>query len=223
LLKTGSERPRCNCECSTQLLATLLKSVGNADRRIQTLLVQISGGGSGHEPAREWRDPLKRTCFVEPPACDISRLTTCELCADAGFVGEGLLTAAICGNVFASPNVGQIRQAVEQVANDKGTLAVVMRYTGDVLLFGLAKEQQAVTNPERPFRLTVVGDDVAVGRSQGRLVGRRGLAGTVLVYKLASALAETGADLEDVHALAEYAATRVGTMGAGLDHCRAFF
>lgn len=144
-------------------------------------------------------------------------------CADAGFVGEGLLTAAICGNVFASPNVGQIRQAVEQVANDKGTLAVVMRYTGDVLLFGLAKEQQAVTNPERPFRLTVVGDDVAVGRSQGRLVGRRGLAGTVLVYKLASALAETGADLEDVHALAEYAATRVGTMGAGLDHCRAFF
>ncbi|KWU46943.1 DAK1/DegV-like protein, partial [Rhodotorula sp. JG-1b] len=149
----------------------------------------ISGGGSGHEPAH------------------------------AGFVGEGLLTAAICGNVFASPNVGQIRQAVEQVANDKGTLAVVMRYTGDVLLFGLAKEQQAVTNPERPFRLTVVGDDVAVGRSQGRLVGRRGLAGTVLVYKLASALAETGADLEDVHALAEYAATRVGTMGAGLDHC----
>ncbi|TKA56954.1 hypothetical protein B0A53_01355 [Rhodotorula sp. CCFEE 5036] len=127
----------------------------------------ISGGGSGHEPAH------------------------------AGFVGEGLLTAAICGNVFASPNVGQIRQAVEQVANDKGTLAVVMRYTGDVLLFGLAKEQQAVTNPERPFRLTVVGDDVA----------------------LASALAETGADLEDVHALAEYAATRVGTMGAGLDHC----
>lgn len=149
----------------------------------------ISGGGSGHEPAH------------------------------AGFVGEGLLTAAICGNVFASPNVGQIRQAVEQVANDKGTLAVVMRYTGDVLLFGLTKEQQAVTNPERPFRLTIVGDDVAVGRSQGRLVGRRGLAGTVLVYKLASALAETGADLEDVHALAEYAATRVGTMGAGLDHC----
>ncbi|GAA5983615.1 hypothetical protein JCM10908_000353 [Rhodotorula pacifica] len=149
----------------------------------------ISGGGSGHEPAH------------------------------AGFVGDGLLTAAICGNVFASPNVGQIRQAVEQVANDKGTLAVVMRYTGDVLLFGLAKEQQAVTNPDRPFRLTIVGDDVAVGRSQGRLVGRRGLAGTVLVYKLASALADTGAELEDVHALAEYAATRVGTMGAGLDHC----
>lgn len=60
-------------------------------------LVQISGGGSGHEPAH------------------------------AGFVGQGLLSAAICGNVFASPNVGQIRKAIDLVGNDKGTLAVVMR------------------------------------------------------------------------------------------------
>ncbi|GAA5893508.1 hypothetical protein JCM6882_007840 [Rhodosporidiobolus microsporus] len=155
----------------------------------QNRVAIISGGGSGHEPAH------------------------------SGFVGDGLLSAAICGNVFASPNVGQIREAVEQVSNEKGTLAVVMRYTGDALLFGLAKEQQAVINPNKPFRLTVVGDDVAVRRSQGRFVGRRGLAGTVLVYKLASALASTGADIEAVHELAEYAATRVGTMGAGLEHC----
>ncbi|GJN93409.1 hypothetical protein Rhopal_006464-T1 [Rhodotorula paludigena] len=100
-----------------------------------------------------------------------------------------------------------------------GLALVVAASTGDFLLFGLAKEQQAVTQPDRPFRLTVVGDDVAVPRSQGRLVGRRGLAGTVLVYKLAAALAETGADIDEVYALAEYAATRVGTMGAGLEHC----
>lgn len=149
----------------------------------------ISGGGSGHEPAH------------------------------AGFVGEGLLSAAICGNVFASPNVGQIRKAIDLVDNNKGTLAIIMRYTGDVLLFGLAKEQHAVTNPTKPFRLTVVGDDCAVPRKQGSLVGRRGLAGTVIVYKIASALADEEADIDAVYDLAEYVATRVGTMGAALEHC----
>lgn len=94
-----------------------------------------------------------------------------------------------------------------------------MRYTGDVLLFGLAKEQANATNPDYPVALTVVGDDCAVPRKQGALVGRRGLAGTVLVYKIASALADSGASLEDVHKLAEFVATRVGTIGAGLDHC----
>ncbi|KAK4702783.1 triose/dihydroxyacetone kinase / FAD-AMP lyase (cyclizing), partial [Phenoliferia sp. Uapishka_3] len=149
----------------------------------------ISGGGSGHEPAH------------------------------AGFVGSGLLSAAICGNVFASPNVGQIRKAIDLVGNEKGTLAVVMRYTGDVLLFGLAKEQHAVTHPDKPFRLTVVGDDCAVPRKQGSLVGRRGLAGTVLVYKIASALAEERASIDECYTMSEYVATRVGTIGAGLDHC----
>lgn len=66
---------------------------------------------------------------------------------------------------------------------------------------------------------TQVGDDVAVPRKQGALVGRRGLAGTVLVYKIASALADQGADIEDVHAIAEYVASQIGTIGAGLEHC----
>lgn len=79
-----------------------------------------------------------------------------------------------------------------------------------------------MTNPDKPFRLTVVGDDCAVPRKQGSLVGRRGLAGTVIVYKIASALAEERADIDDVYAMSEYVATRVGTIGAGLDHCRAF-
>ena len=80
-----------------------------------------------------------------------------------------------------------------------------------------------MTNPDKPFRLTVVGDDCAVPRKQGSLVGRRGLAGTVVVYKIASALAQELADIDDVYALSEYVATRVGTIGAGLDHCRAFY
>ena len=64
-----------------------------------------------------------------------------------------------------------------------------------------------------------MGDDVAVPRKQGALVGRRGLAGTVLVYKIASALADEGGDIDDVHSLAEFVAERCGTIGAGLEHC----
>lgn len=77
-----------------------------------------------------------------------------------------------------------------------------------------------MTNPDKPFRLTVVGDDVAVPRTQGSLVGRRGIAGTVLVYKIASALADQGADIDEVYELAEYVAEQVGSIGAGLNHCR---
>lgn len=83
----------------------------------------------------------------------------------------------------------------------------------------------SLTVDERPLELHAcpsfhqVGDDVAVGRKQGALVGRRGLAGTVLVYKAASALADEGAGIEDVFEMSEYMATRVGTIGAGLEHC----
>ena len=65
----------------------------------------------------------------------------------------------------------------------------------------------------------IVGDDVAVGRTQGKIVGRRGLAGTVLVYKIAGALARQGASLEEVYNTAEYITTRLATIGVGLDHC----
>ncbi|KAI5451888.1 hypothetical protein NCC49_001190 [Naganishia albida] len=149
----------------------------------------ISGGGSGHEPAH------------------------------VGFVGQGLLSASAAGNVFASPNVGQVRRALELVQNEKGTLTVIMRYTGDVLLFGLAKEQHAVTHPGYPTDLVIIGDDVAVPRKQGALVGRRGLAGTILAYKAASAVADEGAELEECRDVAEAVGGMLGTIGAGLNHC----
>lgn len=87
------------------------------------------------------------------------------------------------------------------------------------MLFGLAKEQQSVTNPSVPCRLTVVGDDCAVPRSQGKLVGRRGLAGTILSYKAAAAKAAQGKDIDAVQDVAEAVAGMCGTIGAGLDHC----
>ncbi|KAI9511391.1 dihydroxyacetone kinase 1 [Russula earlei] len=133
----------------------------------------------------------------------------------AGFV------AAVCGNVFASPGPTQVRRAIELVDNDKGTLIIVKNYTGDVLNFGLAKEQFAARNPSKvdKLRFLVVGDDVAVGKTQGSIVGRRGLAGTVLVYKIAGALAQNGASLDEVYTVAEWASRNIATIGVGLEHC----
>jgi len=94
-------------------------------------------------------------------------------------------------------------------------------YTGDILNFGLAKEHYAASHPDKinNIRFVIVGDDVAVGRTQGSIVGRRGLTGTVLVYKIAGALANNGASLDDVHRTAEWVSSRLGTVGVGLDHC----
>lgn len=103
----------------------------------------LSGGGSGHEPAH------------------------------AAFVGPGLLDAAVCGNIFASPNVAQVRRGIELVtAQDKGALVVVMNYTGDALHFGLAAETFRSAG-RGEVRVLMVGDDVAVGKKQGSIVGRR--------------------------------------------------
>ncbi|KAI5120375.1 hypothetical protein M0805_006897 [Coniferiporia weirii] len=150
----------------------------------QTKVAVICGGGSGHEPAH------------------------------SGFVGNGMLTAAVCGNVFASPNASQVRRAIELVDNEKGN------YTGDVLNFGLAKEHFAASHPDKidSVKFIIVGDDVSVGRTQGNIVGRRGLAGTVIVYKIAGALS-LYAPFQEVCAISEWVASRLGTIGAGLEHC----
>lgn len=94
-----------------------------------------------------------------------------------------------------------------------------MQYTGDVLHFGLAKEQFTALNPNAHVRLLAVGEDVAVGREQGKMVGRRGMAGTVLVYKVAGALAKLGSGLDDVYRVGQFVADRTATIGVGLEHC----
>ncbi|GJE91162.1 dihydroxyacetone kinase [Phanerochaete sordida] len=151
----------------------------------------ICGGGAGHEPAH------------------------------AGYVGDGMLAAAVCGNVFASPNPAQVLRGINLVDSDAGTVIIVKNYTGDILNFGLAKEQYAALHPSKAdkVKFVIIGDDVAVGRSQGKIVGRRGLAGTVLVYKIVGALARQGASLNEVYTTAEYLATRLATIGVGLEHC----
>ncbi|KAA1074340.1 Dihydroxyacetone kinase 2 [Puccinia graminis f. sp. tritici] len=150
----------------------------------------ICGGGSGHEPSH------------------------------AGFVGSGMLSAAVCGNIFASPNSQQVTNGLQKLENGKGILIVVMNYTGDVLNFGIAKERWTARRNTDAIKMVVVGDDVSVGKEQGKLAGRRGLAGTVLVYKIAGALAAQGAPLSHVHAVAQFVADHSATIGAGFDHCQ---
>ncbi|KAI9799853.1 MAG: hypothetical protein M1833_003775 [Piccolia ochrophora] len=147
----------------------------------------ISGGGSGHEPSF------------------------------AGFVGKGLLAAAVAGTIFASPSAEQVRNAIlQRVDRERGILVVVMNYTGDVLNFGMAVEKAKASGID--VEMVIVGDDVGVGRSQGGKVGRRGIAGTVLVQKMAGALAAKGASLEEVHKTAVLVSDNIVSVGASLDH-----
>ena len=145
----------------------------------------ISGGGAGHEPAH------------------------------AGYVGPGLLTAAVAGDVFTSPGVDAVLAAIRAVAGEAGVLLIVKNYTGDRLNFGLAAEV-ARTEGLR-VATVVVDDDAALGRGGG--AGRRGIAGTVLVHKVAGAAAAAGLDLHAVKREAEAAIAAVGTMGVALTPC----
>lgn len=111
--------------------------------------------------------------------------------AFAGFVGKGILTASVAGTVFASPSAEQVSiAAIQRVESDKGILIMPLNYTGDVLNFGMATEKARAAGKNAEF--FAVDDDVGVGRAKGGKVGRRGLAGGILVMKIAGALSETG-------------------------------
>ena len=146
----------------------------------------LSGGGSGHEPAH------------------------------AGYVGEGMLSAAIAGDIFTSPSTDAVLAAILAVAGPAGAVLIVKNYTGDRLNFGLAAEmarQQGI-----PVEVVVVADDVAL-RDLVPKTRRRGIAGTVLVHKLAGAAAAAGFPLARVADIAPRAAHDLGSMGVGLGAC----
>ncbi|WYZ38685.1 hypothetical protein EsH8_III_000599 [Colletotrichum jinshuiense] len=147
----------------------------------------ISGGGSGHEPSF------------------------------SAMVGQGLLSAAVAGTIFASPSAEQVRTAIaSRVDTGKGVLVTVMNYTGDVLNFGMAVEKARAAGLE--VEMVVVGDDVGVGRAKAGKVGRRGIAGTVLVHKIAGALAAQGRPLSEVAKVARLVADNLVSVGASLEH-----
>lgn len=147
-------------------------------------VILISGGGSGHEPAH------------------------------AGYVGKGMLDAAVCGDVFASPSQIQVYQAIKATAGNKGTLLIIKNYSGDIMNF----KNAAYLAEDMNVEYVIVNDDIAVNDSS-YTVGRRGVAGTVLVHKIAGAAAEIGCSLEEVKAIAQHTINRVRSMGMALTSC----
>ncbi|XP_053549514.1 triokinase/FMN cyclase [Bombina bombina] len=137
--------------------------------------------------------------------------------AHAGYVGRGMLTGAIAGPVFTSPPVGSILAAIRAVANAGavGVLLIVKNYTGDRLNFGLALERARREGVD--VEMAVIGDDCAF--TSPRKAGRRGLCGTVLIHKIAGALAEEGKHLQEILHAVESAATKIGTLGVSLSSC----
>ena len=133
-----------------------------------------------------------------------------------GFVGYGMLDGAVAGAVFTSPTPDQVYEAIKAVANDAGVLLIIKNYTGDVMNFDMAKEMAEMEGIK--VDIVTVNDDVAVENSTWT-IGRRGIAGTVLVHKIAGAKAEMGANLYEVKAIAEKVISNVRSMGMALTPC----
>lgn len=146
----------------------------------------ISGGGSGHEPAH------------------------------AGYVGKGMLDAAVCGNVFSSPSPDRILYGIREANTGEGVLVIIKNYSGDVMNFQMAIEMAEEEGIK--VKSVIVKDDVAVPDSTYS-TGRRGIAGTVFVHKIAGALAEAGATLEEVTAIAEKTIKNIRSMGMAMTPC----
>lgn len=143
----------------------------------------ISGGGSGHEPAH------------------------------GGYVGNGMLDAAVAGPVFTSPGPDQILEAIKAIARKNGVLMIIKNYSGDVMNFQMAGELAEMEGFETDF--VIVNDDVAVGEAERR----RGIAGTVFVHKIAGAMAMKGASLKEVKEAAEKTIENLRSKGVALDPC----
>ncbi|SEJ96769.1 dihydroxyacetone kinase DhaK subunit [Propionispira arboris] len=136
--------------------------------------------------------------------------------AHGGFVGKGMLDGAVAGSVFTSPTPDQVYEAIKAVDQKKGVLLIIKNYTGDVLNFEMAGELAEADGIR--VEKVIVNDDVAVENSTWT-TGRRGIAGTIFVHKIAGAKAEAGADLDDVKRVAEKVIDNVRSMGMALASC----
>ena len=143
----------------------------------------ISGGGSGHEPAH------------------------------AGFVGDGMLSAAICGAVFTSPTPDQVLQAIKEADEGAGVFMVIKNYSGDIMNFEMAQDMAEMEGIE--VASVVVDDDIAVEDSL-YTQGRRGVAGTILVHKILGNAARAGKSLSEIKALADELVPQIHTVGLAL-------
>ncbi|MEX5522697.1 dihydroxyacetone kinase subunit DhaK [Bacillus cereus] len=146
----------------------------------------VSGGGSGHEPAH------------------------------IGFVGKGMLDAAVIGEIFTSPTPDQILKAIQKVDTGSGVLLIVKNYSGDIMNFEMAAEMAEAQGI--PIATVIVNDDIAIDNSS-HTMRRRGISGTIFVHKIAGAMAENGASLKEVEDVANKVIANIRSMGMALKTC----
>lgn len=182
----------------TEMINGMLKAYPNYLKQVEDLPVVIrknkkdgkvaliSGGGSGHEPSH------------------------------AGFVGEGMLDAAVAGEVFTSPSADKVYEAIKAVDSGAGVLLIIKNYSGDVMNFEMAAEMAEMEGIN--VKRIIVNDDIAVENST-YTVGRRGIAGTVLVHKMVGAAAEKGYSLDELENFGNKVISRIKTMGMALKPC----
>ncbi|MFR2611322.1 dihydroxyacetone kinase subunit DhaK [Anaerococcus obesiensis] len=163
-----------------------LKIVYRKDLPIKGKVGLISGGGSGHEPAH------------------------------AGYVGDGMLDCAICGEIFTSPTPDQVLEAIKLADSGEGVFMVIKNYTGDVMNFEMAKDMAEMEGIKVDY--IIVNDDVAVEDST-YTTGRRGIAGTIFVHKVLGAMARSGKSLEEMKDMAEKIVKNIKSMGMATKAC----
>ncbi|MGN4729989.1 dihydroxyacetone kinase subunit DhaK [Bacillus cereus group sp. MYBK181-1] len=156
-----------------------------ANSPFQGKVAIVSGGGSGHEPAH------------------------------IGFVGKGMLDAAVMGEIFTSPTPDQILKAIQKVHTGSGVLLIVKNYPGDIMNFEMAAEMAEAQGI--PIATVIVNDDIAINNSLHTM--RRGISGTIFVHKIAGALAEKGASLKEVKDVANKVIANIRSMGMALTTC----
>lgn len=163
-----------------------LKIIYRKDLPIEGKVGLISGGGSGHEPAH------------------------------AGYVGDGMLDCAICGEIFTSPTPDQVLEAIKLADSGQGVFMVIKNYTGDVMNFEMAKDMAEMDGINVDY--IIVNDDVAVEDST-YTSGRRGIAGTIFVHKVLGAMAREEKSLEEIKAMAEKIVKNIKSMGMATKAC----
>lgn len=156
-----------------------------ANSPFQGKVAIVSGGGSGHEPAH------------------------------IGFVGKGMLDAAVMGEIFTSPTPDQILKAIQKVDAGSGVLLIVKNYSGDIMNFEMAAEMAEAQGI--PIATVIVNDDIAIDNGSHTI--RRGISGTIFVHKIAGAMAEKGASLKEVEDVANKVIANIRSMGMALTTC----
>lgn len=152
-------------------------------RNLNDQVSLVSGGGSGHEPSH------------------------------AGFVGDGMLQAAVCGQVFTSPTTDEVLKAIQAVDTGKGVLLIIKNYSGDVMNFEMAMEMAEMEDIE--VRKVIIDDDIALEEDESEQ-GKRGVAGTVLLHKILGAAARKGYSLDELAELGQAVVDNVNSLGVGL-------